>query len=116
MPTVTLTVREYNDLRVRAALAAHRVTTVRNGNPESGPSNEGAWRGIPARTNPARETRINSGDSIRVSVTGGLASARRGGRPRLYATPAQSNRARQRAYRQRRRSRNTRLGIEGRTQ
>jgi hypothetical protein len=107
MPTVTLTAREYNELQLRTALA---TAAARNGNP-------GACRGIPGRDNPAPETRINTGDSIRVSVTGnwpppGAAA----GRPRLYATPPESNRLRQRAYRQRQRSRNTRLGIEGRTQ
>jgi hypothetical protein len=71
MPTVTLTAREYNELRLRTALA---TAAARNGNP-------GACRGIPGRDNPAPETRINTGDSIRVSVTGELASARRGGRP-----------------------------------
>jgi hypothetical protein len=31
MATVALTVREYNDLRIRAAIAAHRATAARNG-------------------------------------------------------------------------------------
>jgi hypothetical protein len=105
MPTVPVTVHEYNELRLRTALAA----AARNGNP-------GACRRVPGCTNAAQESRTNTGDSIRVSVTGGLASARRGGRPRRYTTEAEGNRLRQRAYRQRRRSRNTRLGIEGRTQ
>jgi hypothetical protein len=103
MPTITLTVREYNDLRVRAALAAHQATTARNGNLESGSSNQGAGRGIPGRAHPAPGTRINTGDSTRVSVTGGPPFTRRGGRPRQYATPAEANRARQRAYRARHR-------------
>ncbi len=97
MPTVSLTARAYNDLRVRAALAAHRATAPRNGNPGKGPSREGAGRGIQGPENSTSGTCINTGDSIRVSVTG----RRRGGRPRKYATPAASNRARQRAYRAR---------------
>ena len=73
MATVALTVREYNDALVRAALAAHRATAPRNGNPGKGPSREGARRGIAGRENPPSGTRINTGDSIRVSVTPGRA-------------------------------------------
>jgi hypothetical protein len=33
MPTVALTVREYNEARIRAALAVHQEVVPRNGNP-----------------------------------------------------------------------------------
>jgi hypothetical protein len=101
MATVTLTPQAYNDIRVRAVLTAHRAMAARNGNPPNGPGTEGGGRGIQGPATPPPATRINTGDSTRVSVTGGPASARRGGRPRQYATPAESNRARQRAYRAR---------------
>ena len=69
MPTVTLTVHDHNDLRVRAALAAHRVTTARNGNPESGPSNEGACRGIPGPEKSPEQAAANQALAIHFRVT-----------------------------------------------
>ena len=92
---VVLTVSAYNDARVRAAIAGHQDGAGRNGNLE-------ACREIAGLANPAPGTRINSGDSRRVSVTPARPPARRGGRPPRYASPAEGNRARQRAYRARR--------------
>lgn len=90
MPTLLLTVLEYNDRRIRAALGTHQEGADRNGNPPP-------HREIPGPASSAPGTRQNTGDSIRVSVTPG----RRGGRPRRYATAAEGSRARQRAYRAR---------------
>jgi hypothetical protein len=52
MPTVSLTVREYNDALVAAALAAHRATVARHPNPQNGGGDEGACRGIAGRQGP----------------------------------------------------------------
>jgi hypothetical protein len=98
MPTIALTVSEYNAARVRAALAAHQEVAPRNGNPPP-------HREIPGPASQTPGTRQNIGDSRRVSVTPGPALARPGGRPRIYPTLAEGNRARQRAYRARRRGR-----------
>jgi hypothetical protein len=94
MTTVALTLLEYNDAVVRAALATHQEGADRNGNPPP-------YREIPGPAIPAPRTRQNIGDSRWVSVTPGPASTRLGGRPRVYATPAAGNRARQRTYRAR---------------
>jgi hypothetical protein len=74
MPTILLTACEYNDALVGAALAAHRATAARNGNPGKGPSREGAGRGIAGRENPPSGTRFETG--FRYSGTGS-GSARR---------------------------------------
>jgi hypothetical protein len=50
----------------------------------------------------ASGTRMNSGDSDRVSVTRRPPGPRRGGRPRKFATAALAHAAAQRAYRERR--------------
>jgi hypothetical protein len=96
MAAVALTVREYNDLRVQAALRpALRVMLTPQAAPEPA-----AHREIPGRAETPSGTRINTGDSEGVSVTPG----RPGGRPRRHASTAEGNRARQRAYRARQRS------------
>jgi hypothetical protein len=100
MPTVPhatvrgqlLSVAAYNEARIRSAVRE----LARNGNP-------GACREIAGRAEPAPGTHLNTGDSRWVSVTPGPRPARRGGRPRVHDTPAAGNRARQRAYRARRR-------------
>ena len=84
---------EYNEARIRAAIAGHQAGPHRNGNPPPG-------RVIPGPVPWASATRINTGDPRLVSVTPG----RQGGRPRVHTTPAAGNRARQRAYRVRRRN------------
>jgi hypothetical protein len=45
MATVALTAREYNALRVRAALAVHWATAARHINPQNGGGDGGACRG-----------------------------------------------------------------------
>src|SRR5262245_14630234 len=74
------------------------------------PSEAGPAMGVQGAENEAQGTRINSGDSTRVSVTpqatrerpGPRVGARRGGRPRKYATDAIASRESSRAYRERR--------------
>jgi hypothetical protein len=100
---VSLTPRAYNDLRVRAAIAAVQTARARNGNPPERGGPEGGGRGIPGLAARASGTRINTGDSEGVSVTPGPARPPRIGRPPKYRTAAEANRARQRAYRARRR-------------
>jgi hypothetical protein len=108
-PVRLLSVQSYNDLLVRSVLATRPPAWMAaraagwNGGPrvtETG----GGRRGIPGPPSPPAGTRINTGDSEGVSVTPGRGPTRLGGRPRQYATPAESNRVRQRAYRARRRS------------
>jgi hypothetical protein len=99
MATIALHPAEYNALRVRAAIATRPDPpgSAQERRPRNG--NRGAWREIAGPANPAPATRMNTGDPQGVSVTPG----RQGGRPRRYASPAEGNRARQRAYRARHR-------------
>jgi hypothetical protein len=104
MPTIALTLPEYNDLLIRTALAAHQDVAERYGTPHPI-----VGYGVPSDgPSPAPENRGVVGRGI---VTPGwldrpLAEARRrlwkrGGRPRRHETSA----ARQRAYRTRQRAR-----------
>ena len=105
MLTVSLTVREYNDALVRAALAVHWASAAaRYETPQNGGADEGARRGIAGRpdeplANPPKSRRFDTG--FVTSPTGEM--TRRGGRPRRYRDSA----ARQRSYRARRSSRLT---------
>jgi hypothetical protein len=106
MPTIALTVREYNDALVQVLLSTHDHEPEKPpGSPVEGRArngNRGAGRGIPGPGQSLSGTRINTGDSRRVSVTPGPRPARLGGRPRRHASPAERNRVRQRRYRIRR--------------
>jgi hypothetical protein len=96
MATVPLSVQGYNDLQVQTALAAYRTgVTETPRRPDDARPGISLW----APADPTPETRMDTGDPRRVSVTPG----RQGGRPRVHATAAEGNRARQRAYRARRR-------------
>jgi hypothetical protein len=112
MPTILLTVREYNDLRVRAAIAAHRATAARNGNAPNGAGEGGVGIPLQAPRNGPVPSPVESRSSITINrhwadpVTGGRAG--RAGRPRLPVAEVRARtRARQRAYRARRSSRRT---------
>jgi hypothetical protein len=100
MPTVSLTAREYNELRVRDALAAHRATAPRHTNPQNGGGDEGACRGIAGRpgpplADPPPERKFEMGLYDAPTRSG----ARRGGRPRRYASKQVAQAAAARAYR-----------------
>ena len=110
MPTLALTVRDYNDLRVRAAVLAHEIGGTPT--PFSGPARNGNPARVPryrVPSEPPSRTPENRGVAIQFSVTPGLlAHRRRGpGRPRLPEQERRQrsherHRARQRAYRVRR--------------
>jgi hypothetical protein len=96
MATLALTLWEYNDLRVRAALR----TAPRHTNPVESV----AHREIPGRStdtcgnpHPAREFETGSYDGRT------RAGGRRGGRPRVHPSRRQAQAAAARAYRARRR-------------
>jgi hypothetical protein len=112
MATLALTVRQYNDARVRAALdraARHENAPGRIDGPAPIPTYRVAPEplaqfptnhGVAERVNRYSETTPIDLRQARRRIEG-FAQARRADRRRRYATPAAGNRARQRAYRAR---------------